>query len=174
MGTHLSVLNGKGVLETRLEHLKEFRVVSIVTDVVENVLVGDDVERTEDDNDGNVVTDVGKGSLDRRSTLQNRVGSVNFEVRGREETHLTLVTSHHLDLHRADRLASLLYGTTDLGEEGDGRGLRLCEDVDAVGGHPLLRNEYLLTSIDDKVSSLCVEWSELEYSGGGRRRLTLS
>ena len=60
------------VLETRLEHLKHLSVVVVVADVVENVLVGDDVERTEDDDDGDVVADVGQRRLDRRAALRQQ------------------------------------------------------------------------------------------------------
>ena len=67
--THISVLNGESVLQARLEQLKHLGIGTVVADVVENVLVGDDVERTEDDDDGNVVADVRQRGLDRLTRL---------------------------------------------------------------------------------------------------------
>ena len=60
----------------------------------------------------------------------------------------------HLEL--TDSLATLLHSTTNLCQETDWGGLRFGEDVDVICGHTLLRNEDLLRTIDDEVSSRIV------------------
>jgi hypothetical protein len=67
-----------------------------------------------------------------------------------------LVLVIQLDLELADRLPALFDGTPDLRKEGDGRGLRLGEDVHLVRRHALLRDEHLLRAVDDKVAARVV------------------
>ena len=61
--TNISRLNRESILQTRLEHFEELDVVSVVADVIENVLVGNDVERSENYDDRNVVSNVRQRSL---------------------------------------------------------------------------------------------------------------
>ena len=133
--THVSRLDRERVLETGLHELEHLGVGALIHDVVEDVLVGDDVERAEDDDDRNVGADVGDRALHRRARL-------------------ALGAAHHLDLERRDRLAALLDGRPDLGEVRDGRRLRLGEHVDAVRRHALLSDEDLLRAVDDEVAAL--------------------
>ena len=74
--THISRLNRESVLETRLEHLEQLSIVPIVADVIEDVLVGNNVERSEDDDDRNVVSNVRKRSDDLGSALHSAPASV--------------------------------------------------------------------------------------------------
>jgi len=67
--THLPVLNHERLLDTRLEHIQHSGIVLVVADVLEDLLIGNDSERSEDDDDGDVGSDVGKRSLDRVSAL---------------------------------------------------------------------------------------------------------
>lgn len=71
--TYVTILNRERVLETGLETLKHLCIVTIVTNVVQDVLVRDNVERSEHYNDWNVVANIRQRRLDRLSTLNDRV-----------------------------------------------------------------------------------------------------
>ena len=67
-----------------------------------------------------------------------------------------LISVKHLHLELAYGLASLLYGTANLGQEIDGRGLCLCKDINVIRSHPLLCNKDFFRAINDKVPSRIV------------------
>lgn len=59
----------------------------------------------------------------------------------------------HLDLELADGLSALFDSTTNFGKEVDRRRLGFGKDIDVIGGHTLLSDEYLLRPVDNKVTS---------------------
>lgn len=69
-------------------------------------------------------------------------------------TLLVSVIQLHLEL--TDSLPTLFYGTSNLGEEANGRRLRLGENIYVIRSHTLLRNEHFFRTINNKVSSRIV------------------
>lgn len=69
VATYITILDRKRVFQTRLHHFEQLRVILVVADVVEDVSIGDDVERSEDYYDGNVGSNVGYRRLDRLTRL---------------------------------------------------------------------------------------------------------
>ena len=63
-GAHVAVLNDETVVNTRLKHFEHRRVVHVVTNMLQNIAVGDDTERAEDDPNGNVDLDIRNSRLD--------------------------------------------------------------------------------------------------------------
>ena len=64
MGTHLLVLDGEGLLDGGPERLHHLSVVEVVDHMLQDVLVGRQAERAEDDEDGHIRFDVGEGGPD--------------------------------------------------------------------------------------------------------------
>jgi hypothetical protein len=139
--------------------------------VLEDVLIRNDAERSEDDDDRDVGSDVRKRRLDRVSVLhgqtadckssqrsgqvlgfQRSIATAEDGKKGRGTNRLSSMV--HLDLHHADRLPSLLDHASDLGQEIDRRRLGFGKDVDVVGRHSLLGDKNLFGSVDDEISSL--------------------
>ena len=112
---YIAILDRECVLQTGLHHLKELRVVAVVADVVEDVLVGDDVESAEDNDDRDILPDVRDGRADRLAGLpvgvhESAGGAKKGARLATPATHLPLCPSHHLDLQRRDGLATLFDG----------------------------------------------------------------
>lgn len=133
--------------------------------MIENVLVGDDIEGAEDDDDGDVVADVGEGGLDRTTALSRASALASpahanetQTTRGgriRERRYLSLwIPGHHLDLHRRNGLTPLLDRGPNLCQISDGRRSGLGEDINMIRCHPLLRNENFLRTINNEITSL--------------------
>jgi len=67
--TYITTLDWESVFQTRLHHFEQLGIVLVVTDVVENVAIWNDVECSEDYDDRNVGADVGDRRFDRLTRL---------------------------------------------------------------------------------------------------------
>ncbi len=56
----VAVLDDESLFDAWLEHLEHGSVVKVVADVLEHLAVGNNAERTEDNDDGDVVADIGR------------------------------------------------------------------------------------------------------------------
>jgi len=69
LNTYITTLNWESVFQTRLHHFEQLGIVLVVTDVVENVAIWNNVEGSEDYYDWNVGSDVRDRRFDRLTRL---------------------------------------------------------------------------------------------------------
>lgn len=67
--TYVAVLNRECILETGFETFEHLCIVTIITDVVQDVLVWNDVERSEHHNDRDIITNIRQRRFDGLSAL---------------------------------------------------------------------------------------------------------
>ena len=61
---HVLLLDDKGLVQGRLDHLHHLLVLKVVDNVLENVVVAHEAQGTEDDDDGDLLLDVGQNADD--------------------------------------------------------------------------------------------------------------
>ena len=67
--TNLLILHDETFVDTWLEHLNHLRIRRVVTDVLQNIAIGDNAECTEHNPDGNIGLDVWESRANNISEL---------------------------------------------------------------------------------------------------------
>lgn len=116
LSAYIAILDRECVLQTGLHHLEELRVVAVVANVVEDVLVGDDVESAENDDNRDVLPDVRDGRADRLARLYVWCTSQQgrrAKVRGWHRPRLTCRSVRRIILTCSDEMVLPPFSTAD-------------------------------------------------------------
>ncbi len=137
---HIAVLDDEGLVQRGLDLLHHLLVLEVVDNMLEDVAVGLEAERTEHHNDRYLLLDVG---YDGHDELTDSAAPIARAVR---------TARHHVHVKCARWSRGILQATANL------RLVRVLvvlhgEDVDGVGGHLLLGDQHLLGAVDDEVAA---------------------
>mmetsp|Transcript_23649 Transcript_23649/g.49539 ORF Transcript_23649/g.49539 Transcript_23649/m.49539 type:complete len:250 (+) Transcript_23649:2580-3329(+) len=136
---HLLLLYDERFLQRGAEEVHHLPVCEVVHDVLDDVPVGHVSQRAEDDDHGNVRSDVRQGAANL----------IPFD------TSLSSLLVH-LNVQRGRWSRAILHLRSRFDHPREFRGLFLFKGVDMVITHAFLRDNYFLTAIDDEVSPLIV------------------
>mmetsp|Transcript_10450 Transcript_10450/g.26295 ORF Transcript_10450/g.26295 Transcript_10450/m.26295 type:complete len:430 (-) Transcript_10450:421-1710(-) len=132
---HLTILNHVRLGQTGTKHVEHLPIggIEIVADVLEDLAIALEAERTEHDHCRDILPNVGQRSVDVAASA-----------------------SHQLEVHGGAGPAAALQTGAHLGHVAELGGRRLRKDVHMIGTHLLLRHQHLLGAVDHKVAALIV------------------